>query len=65
MVSAKVAAVWRRMCSVPDSIPDHDDDDPARRRYLGPSHRRCNRAVVTHLRAALVEAETKRHSRQW
>ena len=20
---------------------DHDDDDPARRRYLGPSHRRC------------------------
>ena len=33
---------------------DHDDDDPLQRRYLGPSHRRCNRAVVTHLKAALI-----------
>lgn len=22
---------------------DHDDNDPLQRRYLGPSHRRCNR----------------------
>jgi hypothetical protein len=29
---------------------DHDDSDPTQRRYLGPSHRRCNRAVVTHLK---------------
>ena len=43
---------------------DHDDDDPNRRRYLGPSHRRCNRAVVTHLKAALVP-EVQRHSRKW
>jgi hypothetical protein len=43
---------------------DHDDDDPNRRRYLGPSHRRCNRAVVTHLKAALIP-EVQRHSREW
>jgi hypothetical protein len=43
---------------------DHDDDDPSERRYLGPSHRRCNRAVVTHLKAALVP-EVQRHSRKW
>jgi hypothetical protein len=43
---------------------DHDDDDPLQRRYLGPSHRRCNRAVVTHLKAALVP-EVQRHSRKW
>jgi hypothetical protein len=44
---------------------DHDDDDPAGRRYLGPSHRSCNRAVVTHLREALAESVTKRTSREW
>jgi hypothetical protein len=43
---------------------DHDDDDPLQRRYLGPSHRRCNRAVVTHLKAALTP-EVHRHSREW
>jgi hypothetical protein len=43
---------------------DHDDDDPSRRRYLGPSHRSCNRAVVTHLKVALVPEE-QRHSRKW
>jgi hypothetical protein len=43
---------------------DHDDDDPLQRRYLGPSHRRCNRAVVTHLKDALVP-EPRRHSREW
>jgi len=43
---------------------DHDDDDPLQRRYLGPSHRSCNRAVVTHLKAALVP-EVQRHSRKW
>jgi hypothetical protein len=43
---------------------DHDDDDPARRRYLGPSHRSCNRAVVTHLKEALTP-ESTRHSREW
>jgi hypothetical protein len=43
---------------------DHDDEDPLQRRYLGPSHRRCNRAVVTHLKAALVP-EVQRHSREW
>ena len=43
---------------------DHDDDDPLQRRYLGPSHRRCNRAVVTHLKEALI-AEPTRHSREW
>jgi len=41
---------------------DHDDDDPLQRRYLGPSHRRCNRAVVTRLKAALTP---ERHSREW
>jgi len=41
---------------------DHDDANP--HRYLGPSHRRCNRAVVTHLKAALVP-EVQRHSREW
>jgi hypothetical protein len=41
---------------------DHDDDDPLQRRYLGPSHRRCNRAVVTHLKEALAP---QRHSREW
>jgi hypothetical protein len=44
---------------------DHDDVDPSQRRYLGPSHRRCNRAVVTHLRTALAEVQTKRNSREW
>jgi hypothetical protein len=39
-------------------------DDPLQRRYLGPSHRRCNRAVVTHLKAALIP-EVQRHSREW
>ncbi len=43
---------------------DHDDEDPLQRRYLGPSHRRCNRAVVTHRKAALVPEPT-RHSREW
>ena len=43
---------------------DHDDTDPAQRRYLGPSHRRCNRAVVTHLKEALIPEPT-RHSREW
>jgi hypothetical protein len=43
---------------------DHDDDDPLQRRYLGPSHRRCNRAVVTHLKQALIPEPT-RHSREW
>jgi hypothetical protein len=43
---------------------DHDDEDPLQRRYLGPSHRRCNRAVVTHLKAALAP-EVQRHSREW
>ena len=43
---------------------DHDDSDPLQRRYLGPSHRSCNRAVVTHLKAALVP-EVQRHSREW
>jgi hypothetical protein len=43
---------------------DHDDGDPLQRRYLGPSHRSCNRAVVTHLKAALVP-EVQRHSRKW
>jgi hypothetical protein len=43
---------------------DHDDNDPLQRRYLGPSHRSCNRAVVTHLKAALVP-EVQRHSRKW
>ena len=43
---------------------DHDDEDPLQRRYLGPSHRSCNRAVVTHLKAALVP-EVQRHSREW
>ena len=43
---------------------DHDDDDPLQRRYLGPSHRRCNRAVVTHFKEALIP-ETQRHSRDW
>jgi hypothetical protein len=28
---------------------DHDDDDP--RRYLGPSHRRCNRATLPRMLA--------------
>jgi hypothetical protein len=32
---------------------DHDDVD--RRRYLGPSHRRCNRAT----------SRVQRHSREW
>jgi hypothetical protein len=41
---------------------DHDDEDPLQRRYLGPSHRRCNRAVVTHLKEALAP---QRHSREW
>jgi hypothetical protein len=43
---------------------DHDDEDPLQRRYLGPSHRRCNRAVVTHLKEALIPEPT-RHSREW
>jgi len=43
---------------------DHDDADPGNRRYLGPSHRRCNRAVVTHLKQAMT-AEPTRHSRKW
>jgi hypothetical protein len=43
---------------------DHDDEDPLQRRYLGPSHRRCNRAVVTHLKEALAPEPT-RHSREW
>ena len=43
---------------------DHDDEDPLQRRYLGPSHRRCNRAVVTHLKEALAPA-AQRHSREW
>jgi hypothetical protein len=43
---------------------DNDDNDPLQRRYLGPSHRSCNRAVVTHLKAALVP-EVQRHSRKW
>jgi hypothetical protein len=43
---------------------DHDDEDPSQRRYLGPSHRRCNRAVVTHLKAALIPG-VQRHSREW
>jgi hypothetical protein len=42
---------------------DHDDTDPLQRRYLGPSHRRCNRATVTHLKQRLAEGE--RHSRRW
>ena len=43
---------------------DHDDANP--RRYLGPSHRRCNRATISHLKAKL-EAPTERtlHSREW
>ena len=28
---------------------DHDDEDPSQRRYLGPSHRRCNRGNDLHL----------------
>lgn len=40
---------------------DHDNANP--RRYLGPSHRRCNRAVVTHLKEALIPEPT-RHSRE-
>ena len=43
---------------------DHDDDDPLQRRYLGPSHRACNRASITHLKAKL-EAPIERHSRKW
>ena len=27
---------------------DHDPTDPERKRYLGPSHTRCNRATATH-----------------
>src|SRR4029077_8070238 len=42
---------------------DHDDAG-GDRDYLGPSHRRCNRAVVTHLKEALAPA-VQRHSRVW
>ena len=42
---------------------DHDAADPLQRRYLGPSHRSCNRAVVTHLKEALT-SEPTRHSRE-
>jgi|SoimicMinimDraft_9_1059737.scaffolds.fasta_scaffold74658_1 hypothetical protein len=40
----------------------HDDLD--RTKYNGPEHRRCNRATVTNLRAALTP-EVPRHSREW
>jgi|SoimicmetaTmtHAB_FD_contig_61_212222_length_1580_multi_2_in_0_out_0_2 hypothetical protein len=40
----------------------HDDLD--RRKYNGPEHRRCNRAVVTHLKEAL-DMKAPRHSREW
>jgi hypothetical protein len=43
---------------------DHDDEDPLQRRYLGPSHRSCNRATISILKAKL-EAPTERHSREW
>jgi excisionase family DNA binding protein len=42
----------------------HRDEDPLQRRYLGPSHRHCNRAVVTHLKEALT-SQPARHSREW
>jgi hypothetical protein len=43
---------------------DHDDEDPLQRRYIGPSHRSCNRATMSHLTAKL-EASTEPHSREW
>jgi hypothetical protein len=45
---------------------DNDDSDPLQRRYLGPSHARCNRATVTHLKAkAEPKVEPARWSRHW
>ena len=41
---------------------DHSDDD--RTVYLGPSHRRCNRATKTHA-AARRWAQRRRFSRDW
>jgi hypothetical protein len=48
----------------PNQLWDLDHDDANPNRYLGPSHRRCNRAVVTHLKEALIPEPT-RHSREW
>jgi hypothetical protein len=45
---------------------DHDDDDRRDIAYIGPSHRRCNRASVTHLKAQLeAPTEPTLHSREW
>ena len=45
---------------------DHDDDDPLQRRYLGPSHRSCNRATISILKAKLeAPTEPTLHSREW
>jgi hypothetical protein len=41
---------------------DHDDEDLLQRRYLGPSHRSCNRATISILKAKL---EAPIHSRSW
>ena len=38
---------------------DHADDDPLRRKYLGPSHAKCNRG------AARRRDSGRRQSREW
>jgi hypothetical protein len=48
----------------PNELWDLGHDDLDRTKYNGPEHRRCNRAVVTHLKAALIP-EVQRHSREW
>jgi hypothetical protein len=48
----------------PNELWDLGHDDLDRTKYNGPEHRRCNRAVVTHLKAALTP-EVPRHSRKW
>jgi hypothetical protein len=47
---------------LPTELWDLGHDDLDRSKYNGPEHRRCNRAVVTHLKAALTP---ERHSREW
>lgn len=42
---------------------DHDDDDPLQRRYLGPSHAKCNLRTVSHLKERLAEREM--WSQEW
>ena len=41
----------------------HDDFD--RHKYTGPEHRRCNRAVVTHLKDRAALMQPTRWSRHW